>query len=106
MSKLIEILFLALIFVIGSFRLSSNSNTIINEKKSSYEACIRLRSKSPNFNLKCEQLLEHIQEKKAPIDQKIKTLSEEDIKSRKVNGNEELKLRLLIKQLVNQNSLN
>lgn len=105
MSKQIEILFLGLVFIIGASQFSSNDNTIINERQNSYKACVRLRSKSPNFNLKCEQLIERMQLKKFPTNQKIKTLSENDIKSRKVNGNEESKLRLLIQQILNKNSL-
>ena len=109
--RLVEIIIIVFAFIISSFQLSSNDKTIALERQTSYEACVRLRSKSPNFNLKCEQLLDIILPEKNKKNEfnasnNIKTLSDNDIKSRKVNKNEELKLRLLIKKIVMKNASN
>ena len=47
-----------LIFGIQNNNLLSTNNNIYEERKESYEACIRLRKKAPNLNLKCERLIE------------------------------------------------
>ena len=57
---------------------------LIEERKESYEACVRIRNKAPNLNLKCEDLLEGI-------------VSNEE--------NEQIKLRKLIQKLSNGNNL-
>lgn len=64
-----------------------------NDRKFSYEACIRLRTKFPNFNLKCETLL------------KDSATSEEEKKSRgdfdedpDIRGVDEIKLRAIMMQ--------
>ena len=81
------------------------------EKRESYEACIKLRSKAPNFNLKCEKLIENnkIDDENNKIEEinntKIKTLSFDESGTRKVNKSEEMKLRNLIKKLSNENKL-
>ena len=97
---------LLIMFVIGSNALSSSSNTIlIKERKESYQACIRLRSKAPNLNLHCENLLENIpmDEETEKNSQRVKILSNDVALTRKVNKNEEIKLRNLIKKLTNEN---
>ena len=109
--RLVEIIFIVLVFIIGAFQLSFNDKTIVHERQTSYESCVRLRSKSPNFNLKCEQLLDIIlpeknEKNESNTNSKLKTLSDNDIKSRKINKNEELKLRLLIEKIIKKNSLN
>ena len=109
--RLVEIIFIISAFIIGAFQLSFNDKTIAHERQTSYEACVRLRTKYPNFNLKCEQLLDIILPEKNEKSEynsnnSVKTLSDNDIKSRKINKNEELKLRLLIKKIVMKNSLN
>ena len=91
--------------LIGSSELSSNSNLNI-EKRESYEACIRLKSKAPYINIKCERLLGTIPNIiKVGNIKGIKTLSGYESITRKVNKSEENKLRHFIKKLSNQNKL-
>ena len=101
---------LLIMYGIGSNAFSSFSNTIlIKERKESYQACIRLRSKAPNLNLHFENLLEN-----TPIDEEtgknndknsqgVKILSNDVALTRKVNKGQEIKLRNLIKKLTNEN---
>ena len=95
-----------LIFGIENNNLSSQNNTINKEMKESYEACKKLKFKAPNLNLKCERIFENISnnELKSKSD-KIKTLFVDETVTRKVNKNEEKKLRNLIKKLSNENKL-
>ena len=101
---------LFIMFVIGSNALSSSSNAIlIKERKESYQACIRLRTKAPNLNLQCENLLENIptdeetEKNNDKNSQGVKFLSNDVSLTRKVNKKEEIKLRNLIKKLSNEN---
>ena len=100
-----------LIFGIQNNNLLSINNTINEERKESYEACLKLRSKAPNLNLKCERLIENIinnrktNENDEINNTEIKTLSLDESVTRKVNKSEEKKLRNLIKKLSNENKL-
>ena len=99
-----------IIFIIGGNALSS-SNILINEKMESYQACVRIRNKAPNLNLRCEKLIENIPElvKTAKnVDSSnngVKMLSNDEAFTRKVNKSEEIKLRNLIEKLANENKL-
>ena len=96
---------LFIIFILGNIELSS-SNIVNKEKRDSYNACVRLREKAPYFNLKCENLLDEIEDnKEVENNSKIKTLSVDKSSTRKVNKIEEIKLRNLIRKLTNQNKL-
>ena len=100
-----------LIFGIQNNNLLSTNNNIYEERKESYEACIRLRKKAPNLNLKCERLIEkntnnqRNNENDEINNTEIKTLSLDESVTRKVNKSEEKKLRNLIKKLSNENKL-
>jgi hypothetical protein len=100
-----------LILGIQNNNLLSINNTINEERKESYEVCIKLRKKAPNLNLRCERLIEnHIINKKINENDEInnteiKTLSLDESVIRKVNKSEETKLRNLIKKLSNENKL-
>jgi hypothetical protein len=100
-----------LIFGIQNNNLLSNNNNINEERKESYEACLKLRSKAPNLNLKCERLIENIinnrktNENDEINNTEIKTLSLDESVTRKVNKSEEKKLRNLIKKLSYENKL-
>ena len=100
-----------LIFGIQNNNLLSINSTINEERKESYEACLKLRSKAPNLNLKCERLIENIinnrktNENDEINNTEIKTLSLDESVTRKVNKSEEKKLRNLIKKLSNENKL-
>ncbi len=93
-----------LIVGIENNNLLSTKNSLIEEKKESYHACIRLKLKAPNLNLKCEKILDNIfTNKETDIKNEIKTLFIRD--TRKVHGSEEIKLRNLIQDLSNRNKL-
>ena len=99
-----------LIFGIENNNLFSNNNNINDERKESYEACIKLRKKAPNLNLRCERLIENNNnkrnnEKDEINNTEIKTLSLDESVIRKVNKSEERKLRNLINKLSNENKL-
>ena len=98
-----------LIILIGSSKLSSN-NILNVEQRESYEACKRLKSKAPYFNLKCEHLLDNIPNiqhvnRKGSNNSGVKTLSIYESNTRKVNKREEIKLRDFIRKLTHQNEL-
>ena len=97
------------IILLGSSKLSSN-NILNVEQRESYEACIRLKSKAPYFNLKCEHLLDNIPniqhvDSKESNNSGVKTLSIYESNTRKVNKSQEKKLRDFIRKLTNQNKL-
>ena len=95
--------------IIGSNALPSSNSLLNKERRESYQACIRLRAKAPNFNLKCENLIENIHSKEVEMEDAnsngVKILSTDVARTRKVNKIEEIKLRNLIKKLTNQNKL-
>ena len=102
---------LYIIFIIGSNALSSSNAILIKERKESYQACVRLRSKAPNLNLQCENLIENLpitEETAKNVEARnprIRMLSDDAAVTRKVNKSQEIKLRNLIKKLTNENKL-
>ena len=97
-----------IIFEIVNNRFSSSNAILIEERKESYEACVRIRNKAPNLKLKCEDLLEGIasnEQKEENSNIEIKTLIINENNTRKVNKSEEIKLRKLIQRLSNGNKL-
>ena len=101
---------LFIMFIIGSNALSSSNAILIKERKESYQACIRLRSKAPNLNLQCENLLDNLPTEETvknveSNNPRIKILSDEAAVTRKVNKSQEIKLRNLIKKLTNEKNL-
>ena len=99
---------LVLLFIIGCNAFSSNI-LLTKERRESYQACIKLRNKARNLNLKCENLLEkaHSTEAENEITNNngVKFLSINVASTRKVNKSEEIKLRNLIKKLTSENKL-
>ena len=96
-----------LIFGIGSHNLRTTED-LLKERKESYDACIRLRNKAPNLDLKCEHLLDDMEEDEERGENdnsEIKTLFIDENNTRKVNKREEIKLRNLIQKLSNGNKL-
>ena len=101
----LEIISFSLLFmaiVIGCIELSS-TNAVNKNRKESYHSCIRLREKAPYFNLKCEILLDDIKDNREKsngnIDTNIKSLSLDKSATRKVDKNQEIKLKNLIRKL-------
>ena len=100
-----------LIFGIQNNNLLSIDHNINGEGNESYEACIKLKKKAPNLNLRCERLIENnknnkkLNENDEINNTEIKTLSLDESVTRKVNKSEERKLRNLIKKLSNENKL-
>ena len=99
-----------LIFGIENYNLAFLNEIVNEERNESYAACMRLRSKVPNLNLKCEHLLDTMNKKgesqrKVKINNtEIKTLNIDESNTRKVNKSEEIKLRNLIKKLSKVNN--
>ena len=110
-SFVIALPILFILFIMVSNALSSSNPILIKERYESYQACIRLRAKAPNLNLKCENILENIPgsgkivKKEGINNSGVKILSNEVTVTRKVNKSEEIKLRNLIKKLSNENKL-
>ena len=101
----LEILSFSLLFmaiVIGCIELSS-TNAFNKNRKESYDSCLRLRSKAPYFNLKCEILLDDIKDNRersnGNIDTNIKALSLDKSTIRKVDKSQEIKLKNFIRKL-------
>ena len=101
---------LVLLFIIGCNAFSSNI-LLTKERRESYQACIKLRNKAPNLNLKCENLLEHFhsthssEQIKSVAKNGIKFLQKDATGTRKVNKNEENKLRNFIKKIMSEKQL-
>ena len=105
---IIPLLLIFIIFEIVNNSFSSSNNIKNEEIKESYEACVRIRSKAPNLNLKCEDLLEDIstnEQKEENNNKEIKTLIINENNTRKVNKSEEIKLRKLIQKLSKGNKI-
>ena len=81
-------------------------NNLTKEQAEAYEACNRLRIKAPYPNLKCEKLRETSKKigEKSNIEG-IKLLTRNDATTRKVNKNQENKLRKLMLKLTSENVL-
>ena len=99
---------IALLIIFIIYRIPSNAmpNFLNNKKQKNeaYESCNRLRIKAPFLNLKCEKLIESPkikEEKKNIIGMKLLSIEE----TRKVNKNEEIKLKNLLKKLASENIL-
>ena len=79
----------------------------------SYLDCIKLRIKAPTFNLRCENILDNFNSNKEKVKhvkdktnkKGIKMLTKEVAHFRKVEKNEENKLRHLYKKLTNEDKL-
>ena len=101
MKSFVIALQIILFIFIWSNALPSSNAILFKQKIESYQACIRIRSKILNLNLKCENLLVSIPPKKEFSNKVgingIKYLSSDIIMTRKVSKNEEIKLRNLIK---------
>ena len=109
-SFVIALPILFILFIMVSNALSSSNPLLIKERNESYQACIRLRAKAPNLNLKCENILDipesgKIIKKEGINNAEVKILSNEVTVTRKVNKSEEIKLRNLIKKLAYENRL-
>ena len=77
-----------------------------NQKEQSYKACTDLKRKAPFIKLNCETILESIPTIKTAMNEHgIKTLSRQDSETRKVNQNQEIKLRHLLRKLYSENKL-
>ena len=107
----LEIISFSLLFmaiVIGCIELSS-TNAVNKNRKESYHSCIRLREKAPYFNLKCEILLDDIKDNREKFNgnivTKIKALSLDKSSTRKVDKNQEIKLKNLIRKLSHEKNL-
>ncbi len=102
--SIIIICIIFLIFGIENNNLSVSKNNL-KEIEESYEACRRLKEKAPLLNLKCEHILDNFKanvenDKKHEINNNhIKTIFINKSHIRKVNKNEEKKLRNLIQNL-------
>ena len=107
----LEIISFSLLFmaiVIGCIELSS-TNAVNKNRKEAYHSCIRLREKAPYFNLKCEILLDDIKDNREKFNgnivTKIKALSLDKSSTRKVDKNQEIKLKNLIRKLSHEKNL-
>ena len=107
----LEIISFSLLFmaiVIGCIELSS-TNVVNKNRKESYHSCIRLREKAPYFNLKCEILLDDIKDNREKFNgnkvTNIKALSLDKSSTRKVDKNQEIKLKNLIRKLSHEKNL-
>jgi len=79
---------------------------LTKEESEAYEACVRLKTKAPYINLRCERLKEASRKNgEKLIDQGIKLLSRNDASTRKVDKIQELKLRNLLIKLASENIL-
>ena len=77
-----------------------------NQKEQSYKACMDLKRKAPFIKLNCETILESVTTIESDKNENgIKTLSRQDSETRKVNQNQEIKLRHLIRKLYSENKL-
>ena len=111
MKSFVIALSIMLFFIIGGNAMSSFQNNFIKEKRESYQACIRLRTNAPNLKLKCENLLEHFHSNhsrehiRSVAKNGIKFLQKDATGTRKVNKNEENKLRNFIKKIMSEKQL-
>ena len=93
------------VFTIGSNAFTSSNLLKRKEQEESYIACKNLKMKAPNLKLNCENLApKRIEEEEIQNNNsEIKILKTVDAGTRKVNKNEEHKLRNLINQLTFEN---
>ena len=95
-----------IIFTIRSNALTSSNLLKFKEQEESYLACKSLKAKAPYLRLNCENLLPKKSEK---IDQNkligIKKLTNNEAKMKRVNKNQEIKLRNLMRKLTYENEI-
>jgi len=110
--KFYIITFSLLFVVLVNFKLSSSYTIIKGKSNDSYNAYIRLREKAPYFNLKWENIKEEVENDRKNIDlknesndNKIRFLSSDKTKTRKVNEKQENKLKIYLQKLTNENIL-
>ena len=84
-----------------------STETLKQQRKESYTACMDLKRKAPFINLNCQKILENFSviDSALNADNGIKTLSKTDSETRKVNESEEIKLRNLLRKLYSENKL-
>ncbi len=93
-----------IMFIIGSNALTSSNLLKLKEQQESYLACKSLKSKAPYLKLNCENLAPKKEERnEIPDISGITILQNHETKTRKVNENEEIKLRNLIWRLKHEN---
>ena len=83
------------------------SESLKQQQKESFEACMAIKRKAPFINLNCQKILESFPVIKSALNEEkgIKTLSKSDSETRKVNESEEIKLRNLLRKLYSENKL-
>ena len=83
------------------------SESLKQQQKESFEACMAIKRKAPFINLNCHKILESMSNIKTALNEEngIKTLSKDDFETRKVNEREEIKLRKLLMKLYSENKL-
>ena len=83
------------------------SESLKQQQKESFEACMAIKRKAPFINLNCHKILESMSNIKTALNEEngIKTLSKDDLETRKVNEREEIKLRKLLMKLYSENKL-
>ena len=92
---------------IGKCELPS-TETLKQQQRESYTACMNLKRKAPFINLNCQKILENYSVINSALNENnsIKTLPKTDSETRKVNESEEIKLRKLLRKLYSENRLN
>ena len=101
-SLIIALSIVYIIFIIDSNAFTSSNLLSLKEQQEAYQACKNLKNKAPNLRLNCENLSPKKEEKNKFG---VKVIKTEETETRKVNKNEEIKLRNLIKKLKNENSV-
>ena len=94
------------IYIITSNAMPNFLYNLTQEESEAYEACVRLKTKAPYINLRCERLKEASRKNgEKLIGQGIKLLSSNDASTRKVDKIQERKLRNLLIKLASENIL-
>ena len=101
---------IAFVFIFTIYIITSNAmpNFLYNwtkEEAEAYEACVRLKTKAPYINLRCEKLKETSRKNAVKLIKGIKLLSSRDASTRKVDKIQEMKLRNLLTKLTFENIL-
>ena len=95
-----------IMFIIGSNAFTSSNLQRLKEQEESYLACKNLKLKAPNLKLNCEKLAPKKLKETEEIKNNnngVKILQTSDTETRKVNKNEEIKLRNLMRTLIYEN---
>ena len=101
-SLIIALSIIYIILIIDSNAFTSSNLLSLKEQQEAYQACKNLKNKAPNLRLNCENLAQKKEEKNKFG---VKVIKTEETETRKVNKNEEIKLRNLIKKLKKKNSV-